>query len=75
MRRSGWADTDFAVEALLIGHETRFGSLGANQTVTIAVPGGKPKVCWTLGRPCEWLGPWDEVKLELRAPKDDEVPR
>ena len=21
------------------------------------------KVYWTMGRPCEWQGPWDEVKL------------
>lgn len=29
----------------------------------IALNGTDLKVYWTLGRPCEWQGPWDEVKL------------
>ena len=29
----------------------------------IAVQGNDLKVYWTLGRPCEWQGPWDEARL------------
>ena len=30
----------------------------------IAVTGDTVKVHWTLGRPCEWQGDWDEVTLK-----------
>jgi hypothetical protein len=37
----------------------RFGSADSK----IAVTGPAARVSWTLGRPCEWSGPWDEVEL------------
>ncbi len=30
----------------------------------IAVCGEDLKIYWTLGRPCEWQGDWDEVTLK-----------
>ena len=30
----------------------------------IAVHGKDLRICWTLGRPCEWRGSWDEVTLD-----------
>ena len=30
----------------------------------VAVSGEDVQVHWTLGRPCEWQGPWDNVRIE-----------
>jgi len=30
----------------------------------VTIHGDDLKVLWTLGRPCEWQGPWDEVELD-----------
>jgi len=37
---------------------------GGTADAKIAVSGDELRVHWTLGRPCEWRGPWDEVKLK-----------
>lgn len=37
---------------------------GGTADAKITVSGGELRVYWTLGRPCEWQGPWDEVKLK-----------
>lgn len=29
----------------------------------VAISGEDTRVHWTLGRPCEWQGPWDEVRF------------
>ena len=31
----------------------------------VAVSGKDLSIYWTLGRPCEWQGPWDEVSLPI----------
>jgi len=30
----------------------------------VVVKGDDLRIYWTLGRPCEWEGPWDEVRFE-----------
>ena len=30
----------------------------------IAIQNDYLSIYWTLGRPCEWRGPWDEVTLQ-----------
>jgi hypothetical protein len=37
--------------------------IGGTADSKIAIHGEDLKIYWTLGRPCEWQGPWDEVKL------------
>jgi len=37
---------------------------GGTADAKIAVSGDELRIYWTLGRPCEWQGPWDEVKLK-----------
>ena len=37
--------------------------LGGTADAKIAVLEDDPTVYWTLGRPCEWEGPWDEAVL------------
>ena len=38
--------------------------LGGTADAKMAVYGDDLMIYWTLGRPCEWEGPWDEVRLE-----------
>ena len=37
---------------------------GGTADAKIAVSGDELRIYWTLGRPCEWQGPWDEVNLK-----------
>lgn len=38
--------------------------LGGTADAKMAVYGDDLIIYWTLGRPCEWEGPWDEVRLK-----------
>lgn len=37
---------------------------GGTADAKVAVCGKDLRVYWTLGRPCQWQGPWDQVKLK-----------
>jgi hypothetical protein len=37
--------------------------IGGTADAKMAVHGDGLKIYWTLGRPCEWQGAWDEVRL------------
>jgi hypothetical protein len=37
---------------------------GGSADAKVAVYGKDLRIYWTLGRPCEWQGPWDQVKLK-----------
>lgn len=37
--------------------------MGGTADAKLAIHGADLKIYWTLGRPCEWQGPWDEVRL------------
>ena len=39
----------------------------------IAVNGDNLKVYWTLGRPCEWQGSWDEALLDGKAKANSSI--
>jgi len=40
---------------------------GGAADAKVAVHGEDLRVYWTLGRPCEWQGPWDEVRLKKKT--------
>ena len=44
------------------GNPAESGKFGSADS-KVAVCGEEVRVHWTLGRPCEWKGPWDEVLL------------
>ncbi|MDP6040664.1 MAG: hypothetical protein QGG64_19105, partial [Candidatus Latescibacteria bacterium] len=44
------------------GFPDKWESGSADSKVTVC--GDDLRIYWTLGRPCEWEGPWDEVRFE-----------
>ncbi len=40
---------------------------GGTADAKVAVHGEDLRIYWTLGRPCEWQGAWDEVRLKKKT--------